>query len=70
MIKVAGKRSSLQELTRQVLAVPGVEDAVVFVPHEDARPAAAVVAPGLTASAIPVAICARASMACSCRGRW
>jgi acyl-coenzyme A synthetase/AMP-(fatty) acid ligase len=52
MIKVAGKRASLQELTRQVLAVPGVEDAVVFVPREDARPAAAVVAPGMTVAAI------------------
>ena len=32
--------------------VPGVEDAVVFLPDADARPAAAVVAPGLTAEAI------------------
>jgi acyl-coenzyme A synthetase/AMP-(fatty) acid ligase len=52
MIKVAGKRASLQELTRQILAVPGVEDAVVFLPDTDLRPAAAVVAPGLTAAAI------------------
>jgi acyl-coenzyme A synthetase/AMP-(fatty) acid ligase len=52
MIKVAGKRTSLQELTRQILAVPGVEDAVVFLPDTDARPAAAVVAPGLTASQV------------------
>ncbi len=52
MVKVAGKRASLQELTRQVLAVPGVEDAVVFLPDADARPAAAVVAPGLTVDAI------------------
>jgi acyl-coenzyme A synthetase/AMP-(fatty) acid ligase len=52
MIKVAGKRASLQELTRQILEVPGVEDAVVFLPDADARPAAAVVAPGLTADAI------------------
>jgi len=52
MIKVAGKRASLQELTRQVLGVPGVEDAVVFLPDADARPAAAVVAPGLTVDAI------------------
>jgi len=52
MIKVAGKRASLQELTRQILEVPGVEDAVVFLPDPDARPAAAVVAPGLTADAI------------------
>jgi acyl-coenzyme A synthetase/AMP-(fatty) acid ligase len=52
MIKVAGKRASLQELTRQILAVPGVEDAVMFLPDADGRPAAAVVAPGLTAAAI------------------
>jgi acyl-coenzyme A synthetase/AMP-(fatty) acid ligase len=52
MIKVAGKRASLQELTRQILAMPGVEDAVVFLPHADARPAAAVVAPGRTAADI------------------
>ena len=37
MIKVAGKRASLQDLTRQILAVPGVEDAVVFLPDADAR---------------------------------
>lgn len=49
MIKVAGKRASLQELTRQVLSVPGVVDAVVFVPETDARPVALVVAPGLQA---------------------
>lgn len=47
MIKVAGKRSSLQELTRQILSVPGVNDAVVFVPDGEERPAAAVVAPDL-----------------------
>jgi acyl-coenzyme A synthetase/AMP-(fatty) acid ligase len=52
MIKVAGKRASLADLTRQILAVPGVEDAVVFLPDADARPAAVVVAPGLTAEAI------------------
>lgn len=52
MIKVAGKRASLQELTRQILAMPGVQDAVVFLPDIDARPAAAVVAPGLTAADI------------------
>jgi acyl-CoA synthetase (AMP-forming)/AMP-acid ligase II len=57
MVKVAGKRASLQELTRQVLSVPGIEDAVVFVPDEtrsdehrpdgERRPAALVVAPDL-----------------------
>jgi acyl-coenzyme A synthetase/AMP-(fatty) acid ligase len=49
MIKVAGKRASLEELTRQLLSVPGVEDAAVFVPGDE-RPAALVVAPGLTAT--------------------
>jgi acyl-coenzyme A synthetase/AMP-(fatty) acid ligase len=52
MIKVAGKRASLQDLTRQILAVPGVEDAAVLLPEADGRPAAAVVAPGLTPAAI------------------
>lgn len=48
MIKVAGKRTSLVELTRHVLAVPGVIDAAVFVPEADARPVALVVAPTLS----------------------
>jgi acyl-coenzyme A synthetase/AMP-(fatty) acid ligase len=52
MIKVAGKRASLQELTHQILSVPGVKDAVVFLPDADGRPAAAVVAPGVTAAEI------------------
>ncbi len=51
MIKVGGKRSSLGELTRRLLQVPGVSDAVVFVPAarggNEARPAALVVAPDL-----------------------
>lgn len=49
MIKVAGKRTSLQEITRHLLACPDVRDAAVFVPEPDARPAAFVVAPGLSA---------------------
>jgi len=52
MIKVAGKRGSLLELTRQILAIAGVHDAAVFMPDNDARPAAAVVAPGLSAADI------------------
>jgi len=52
MIKVAGKRGSLLDLTRQILAIPGVRDAAVFLPDNDARPAAAVVAPGLSAADI------------------
>ena len=52
MIKVAGKRASLAELTRQLAAVPGVEDAALLVPDGSERPAALVVAPGLSASHI------------------
>lgn len=52
LIKVAGKRASLSGLTASLLAIPGVQDAVVFVPDEkhgrEARPAALVVAPSLT----------------------
>jgi acyl-coenzyme A synthetase/AMP-(fatty) acid ligase len=52
MIKVAGKRTSLQEITRHLLAVPGVIDAAVFVPQADARPVAVVVAPTLNSQQI------------------
>jgi acyl-coenzyme A synthetase/AMP-(fatty) acid ligase len=57
MIEVAGKRASLADLTRRVLAIEGVQDAVVFQPGDDSvatirRVAALVVAPGLTASHI------------------
>jgi acyl-coenzyme A synthetase/AMP-(fatty) acid ligase len=52
MIKVAGKRTSLQEITRHLLALPGVADAAVFVPATDARPVAFVVAPGLSVQTI------------------
>jgi acyl-coenzyme A synthetase/AMP-(fatty) acid ligase len=51
MIKVAGKRASLIQLTGRLLSIPGVEDGVVFVPAaagDHARTAALVVAPGLT----------------------
>lgn len=53
MVEVAGKRASLADLTRRVLAVDGVRDAVVFQPEPQqsgvvARVAALVVAPGLT----------------------
>ncbi len=59
MIKVAGKRTSLQEITRHLLAVPGVRDAAVFVPTPDARPVAFVVAPGLAAHAILASLTGR-----------
>lgn len=53
MVEVGGKRASLADLARRVLAVPGVSDAVVFQPEAPAgaavqRLAALVVAPGLT----------------------
>jgi acyl-coenzyme A synthetase/AMP-(fatty) acid ligase len=60
MVDVAGKRASLAELTARVLAIPGVRDAVVFQP--DARPglvrrlAVLVVAPGLDAAAVRMAL--------------
>jgi acyl-coenzyme A synthetase/AMP-(fatty) acid ligase len=57
MVDVAGKRASLSDLTRRLLAIPGVQDAVVFQPEPAAsgvvrRVAALVVAPDLTAEAI------------------
>jgi len=57
MIEVAGKRASLADLTRRLLAIAGVQDAVVFQPDAAAggivrRVAALVVAPSLTPDAI------------------
>jgi acyl-coenzyme A synthetase/AMP-(fatty) acid ligase/3-hydroxymyristoyl/3-hydroxydecanoyl-(acyl carrier protein) dehydratase len=47
MVKIAGKRASLQALNRELLAVPGVDDGVLFLPAADAsRLAAIVVASG------------------------
>jgi acyl-coenzyme A synthetase/AMP-(fatty) acid ligase len=53
MIEVAGKRASLSDLTRRLLAIEGVKEAVVFQPDVNAvgtirRVAALVVAPNLT----------------------
>jgi 3-hydroxymyristoyl/3-hydroxydecanoyl-(acyl carrier protein) dehydratase len=46
-VKIAGKRASLQALNRELLALPGVVDGVMFVPSADAtRLAAVIVAPG------------------------
>jgi acyl-coenzyme A synthetase/AMP-(fatty) acid ligase len=45
MVNVGGKRGSLMQITQVLLDVPGVTDAVVFMPEEEAsRPAALVVA--------------------------
>lgn len=57
MIEVAGKRASVGDLTRRLLAIDGVRDAVVFQPDAESvatirRVAALVVAPGLTAQDI------------------
>lgn len=54
MIEVAGKRASLSDITRRLLAIDGVQEAAVFQPESDAvgtirRVAALVVAPTLTA---------------------
>ena len=54
MIEVAGKRASLSDITRRLLAIEGVREAVVFQPEVDGvgtirRVAALVVAPTLTA---------------------
>jgi acyl-coenzyme A synthetase/AMP-(fatty) acid ligase len=62
MIEIAGKRASLAELTRRLLAVPGVLDAVVFQPDATggaarvARVSALVVAPGRSAAEIIAAL--------------
>lgn len=57
MVEVGGKRASLADLTRRLMAVPGVSDAVVFQPEPGAdaavrRLAALVVAEGLTAAEV------------------
>jgi acyl-coenzyme A synthetase/AMP-(fatty) acid ligase len=62
MIEIAGKRASLSDLTRRLLDIPGVHDAVVFQPSDTEaaaqgvgrvqRVAAAVVAPALSAADI------------------
>lgn len=57
LIEVAGKRASLSDLTRRLQSIPGVKDAVVFQPEQEAvgtirRVAALVVAPGLSARQI------------------
>ncbi len=58
MLKVAGKRASLADLTQKLLSIPGVVDGVVFQPEagDDSgvlqRPAALVVAPQLSENEI------------------
>lgn len=56
MIKIAGKRASLADLTEKLLALPGVKDGIIFLPDESSsrvvRLAALVVAPELEVSTI------------------
>jgi acyl-CoA synthetase (AMP-forming)/AMP-acid ligase II len=61
MVNVAGKRSSLAYLTRQLTAIAGVEDGVFLMPDDGAagmpsRLAAIVVAPNLDAATILAAL--------------
>ena len=58
-LEIAGKRASLAELTRRLLAIPGVQDAAVFQPEGEGpvqRVAALVVAPGLDEACILAAL--------------
>ncbi|MGJ8667946.1 MAG: AMP-binding protein [Oceanococcus sp.] len=59
MLKVAGKRYSLDALNHQLLALPGVDDAFALLLPERDRPAALVVAPGLELSQIRQALAQR-----------
>lgn len=56
LLEIAGKRASLGDLTRRLLAIPGVEDGAVFQSDDDTagvqRIAALVVAPDLTETQI------------------
>jgi acyl-coenzyme A synthetase/AMP-(fatty) acid ligase len=57
LVKIAGKRASLEDLNRELLAVRGVRDGAFFVPEDDggaqaARLAALAVAPGCAAREI------------------
>jgi acyl-coenzyme A synthetase/AMP-(fatty) acid ligase len=69
MIEVAGKRASLADLTRRLLAVPGVQDAVIFQPGGDEvvgtvrRLAALAVAPGLSSKEVLTALAASVDQA-------
>jgi acyl-coenzyme A synthetase/AMP-(fatty) acid ligase len=56
MVKVAGKRASIEALNLELLRIPGVRDGVFFLPEaqegEQSRLAALAVAPGLDRAAI------------------
>ena len=59
LLKVAGKRVSLADLTQKLLALPGVEDGILFMPDGAERPAALVVAPALEVPEILAALAAQ-----------
>jgi uncharacterized membrane protein len=52
MIKVAGKRASLEDLNARLRAVPGVDDGAYYMPDGASRPVAFAVAPGASAPSI------------------
>jgi acyl-coenzyme A synthetase/AMP-(fatty) acid ligase len=59
LLEIAGKRASLGELTRRLLAIPGVLDGIVFLPETEGpvqRVAALVVAPELDEAAVLAAL--------------
>jgi len=61
LVKVAGKRGSMAEVTRLLRSLPGVEDAAVFQPEDGGagRLAAFIVAPGCTEAALRHELSAR-----------
>ncbi len=61
LLEIAGKRASLADLSRRLLAVPGVQDGIIFQPENQAgrsarRLVALVVAPGIDERAILAAL--------------
>ena len=53
MLNIAGKRGSLADLNRRLLAVEGVQDGIMFLPADQSeRVAALVVAPGMDSKQI------------------
>jgi acyl-coenzyme A synthetase/AMP-(fatty) acid ligase len=52
MIKVAGKRTSLEDLNARLRAVPGVADGVFYMPEGAERPMAFAVAPSTSKASI------------------
>jgi 3-hydroxymyristoyl/3-hydroxydecanoyl-(acyl carrier protein) dehydratase len=60
MIKIAGKRTTVVALTQQLLAIPGVDDGVFFLPAHDAdRTAAVAVAAAHTPASLRAALADR-----------